>query len=124
MLSSEPDFEELLRCVFDVSESDAAVYRHLLEEPGSTTDEIADALGLDRSNVNRKLNALRDQGLISRNRALLGGGGYEYRYEPTSIEDTTALMHRTLDEWAAFMHDQIDAVEESLDAAEGTAGER
>lgn len=114
MVAEEPDFEELLVCVFGLTNSVAAAYRHLLSHPDRTANELAREMDCDSSNVNRKLDTLREKGLVTRYRKLLDGGGYAYHYEPASLEETRDVMHRTLDEWTAFMHEQIEDVDEDL----------
>jgi predicted transcriptional regulator len=108
MVDNEPQFEEVLACVFDVQHHEARTYLELLERPGSTVEELANALERDRSNVNRSLSTLREKGLAGRERRLLDGGGHVYQYSATPLAEARELMHRTLDEWAAYVHDRID----------------
>ena len=108
MLDEEPALSEVLACVFDVQQHEVRTYYTLLEHPGSTVEELAERLERDRSNVNRSLSTLREKGLAHRERRLLDGGGHVYEYHPTAREDARELMHETLDEWAAYVHDRID----------------
>ena len=108
MLDSEPGFEEVLRCVFDVQDHESRLYLELLEAPDSTVAELADAIGRDRSNVNRGLSTLLEKGLATRRRRLLDGGGHVYQYRATPPEEARDLMHETLDEWVAYVHERID----------------
>lgn len=114
MVDGRPDFDDLLACVFGITEPVADVYRYLLEQPESTVTEIAQAMECDRSTVNRKLDTLREKNLVTRNRDLLSGGGITYRYTPAPIDETRERMHRTLDEWTAFMHEQIEEIPDDL----------
>ena len=115
MLAEEPDLEDLLACVFGVTPPVAEVYSRLLVEGDCTAKELAGALDCDQSSVNRKLNTLRAQGLVTRHRDLLSTGGFAYTYEPVPLQQVQDLMHETLDEWTAFMHHQIDGVDETLE---------
>ncbi|MEF8777480.1 MAG: helix-turn-helix domain-containing protein [Natronomonas sp.] len=108
MLGSEPGFEEVLRCVFGVQTHEARLYLELLEAPDSTVAELADRVERDRSNVNRGLSTLLDKELADRRRRLLDNGGHVYQYRATPPEDARELMHETLDEWAAYVHERID----------------
>jgi predicted transcriptional regulator len=108
MLGSEPGFEEVLRCVFDVQKHEAKLYLELLDAPDSTVAELADRVERDRSNVNRGLSTLLENGLADRRRRLLDSGGHVYQYRATPPEDTRELMHETLDEWTAYVHERID----------------
>ena len=108
MVDEEPGFEEVLTCVFGVQRHEARTYRTLLDEPGSTVEELAGSLDRDRSNVNRSLSTLREKGLATRQRRLLDGGGHVYQYTATPLDDARELMHETLDEWTAYVHERID----------------
>ncbi|WP_255151734.1 helix-turn-helix domain-containing protein [Halorarius halobius] len=108
MLDEEPGFEEVLACVFGVQEHEVRTYLVLRDHPGSTVAELADALDRDRSNVNRSLSTLREKGLARRERRLLDSGGHVYQYTATPADEARELMHETLDEWAAYVHERID----------------
>ena len=108
MVDSEPEFREVMACVFNVQRHEVRTYRTLLENPGSTVEELANTLERDRSNVNRSLSTLREKGLAGRKRRLLDGGGHVYQYSATPIAEAQELMHETLDQWAAAVHDRID----------------
>ncbi|WP_299265557.1 helix-turn-helix domain-containing protein [Halorientalis sp.] len=108
MLDSQPGFEDVLTCVFDVQRHEARTYLELAERPDSTVAELSDVLDRDRSNVNRSLSTLRERGLASRNRRLLDDGGHVYQYTATPVPEARELMHETLDEWCAYVHERID----------------
>lgn len=108
MLGDEPSFEDVLTCVFGVQHHEARTYLTLLDNPGSTVAELAERLDRDRSNVNRSLSTLREKGLADRERRLLDSGGHVYQYTATPLEEARELMHETLDEWTAYVHDRIE----------------
>ena len=108
MLDEEPGFEEVLRCVFGIQRHEVRTYLTLRDEPGSTVAELATSLDRDRSNVNRSLSTLREKGLAGRERRLLDDGGHVYQYTATPVEEARELMHETLDEWTAYVHERID----------------
>jgi predicted transcriptional regulator len=108
MLSEEPGFEDVLTCVFNIQRHEARTYEVLLDNPGSTVEELAGKLDRDRSNVNRSLSTLREKDLAQRQRRLLDGGGHVYQYSPTPLEEARELMHETLDAWAGYVHQRID----------------
>ena len=108
MLDAEPGFEEVMVCVFNIQRHETRTYRTLLDQPGSTVEELAESLERDRSNVNRSLSTLREKGLAERGRRLLDGGGHVYQYTATPLPEATRLMHETLDEWTAYVHSRID----------------
>jgi predicted transcriptional regulator len=108
MLNSEPGFEEVLRCVFGIQDHEARLYMELLDAPDSTVAELAEAVDRDRSNVNRALSTLLEKDLVSRRRRLLDSGGHVYQYRATPPDEAREMMHETLDEWAAYVHERID----------------
>ncbi len=108
MLDSEPGFEEVLRCVFGIQDHEARLYLELLDAPDSTVAELAETVDRDRSNVNRGLTTLMEKNLADRRRRLLDSGGHVYQYRPTPPEEARALMHETLEEWTAYVHERID----------------
>jgi predicted transcriptional regulator len=108
MLGQEPSFADVLACVFGIQEHEVRTYVELLDHPGSTVAELADVLDRDRSNVNRSLSTLREKGLAERERRLLDGGGHVYQYAATPLPEARELMHDTLDEWCAYVHERID----------------
>jgi predicted transcriptional regulator len=108
MLDEQPGFEDVMACVFGLQEHEVRTYLVLLDQPGSTVEELADVLDRDRSNVNRSLSALRGKGLAERERRLLDGGGHIYQYAATPLPEARELMHETLDEWCVYVHDRID----------------
>ncbi|MFB6119252.1 helix-turn-helix domain-containing protein [Halosegnis sp.] len=108
MLDEEPGFEDVLACVFGIQRHEVRTYLTLVDQPGSTVEELAESLERDRSNVNRSLSTLREKGLAERERRLLDSGGHVYQYTATPVDEARELMHETLDEWTAYVHDRID----------------
>jgi predicted transcriptional regulator len=109
MLSDQPGFQDVLACVFGIQEHEARTYLVLLDTPGSTVAELAEVIDRDRSNVNRSLTTLREKDLARRQRRLLDSGGHVYQYTATPLEEARELMHETLDEWTAYVHERIDS---------------
>lgn len=108
MFDEEPEFSDVLTCVFDIQQHESEAYLALLKTSGCTVSELAATLDRDRSNVNRSLMTLREKGLVSRHRQLLDGGGHVYQYTATPIEKTKAGMHDTLDAWTEYVHERIE----------------
>ena len=105
---AEPSFQHVLACVFGIQDHESRTYLVLLDHPGSTVAELAEALDRDRSNVNRSLTTLLEKGLAERERRLLDPGGYVYQYTATPLPEAKELMHETLDEWVEQVHERID----------------
>jgi len=112
---SDPEFTAVMSCVFGIHEHETRTYLSLLERPGSTVEELADALERDRSNVNRSLSTLLETGLASRERRLLDPGGYVYQYTATPLPEAKQRLHDALDTWTGHVHDEIDAFGDGTD---------
>ncbi len=110
--TNDPDFDVVMACVFGVQGREVRTYLALLDRPGSTVEELADALDRDRSNVNRSLSALLELDLAERERRLLDPGGYVYQYTATPLPETKDRLHAALDQWVEHVHGRIDSFED------------
>ena len=109
----EPGFRQVMSCVFGIHEHETRTYLALLNQPGSTVEELANRLERDRSNVNRSLSTLLERGLVERERRLLDSGGYVYQYTATDLPEAKEMLHAALDQWTEHVHDVIDGFDES-----------
>jgi predicted transcriptional regulator len=108
LLAEDPDFEEVMRCVFGLQRHETETYLALLDRPESSAAALAADLDRDRSNVSRSLSTLREKGLAERHRELLDGGGHVYCYAAVPLPEVKSMLHRELDAWAADVHGRID----------------
>jgi predicted transcriptional regulator len=108
MEAADPEFADVMSCVFGIHHHETRTYLALLDRPGSTVEELAEALDRDRSNVNRSLSTLLENGLAERERRLLDPGGYVYQYTATPLPDAKEMLHEALDAWAENVHAEID----------------
>ncbi|WP_348613365.1 helix-turn-helix domain-containing protein [Halobaculum rarum] len=114
--TNDPSFGHVMACVFGIQKHESRTYLHLLDNPGSTVEELAGVLERDRSNVNRSLTTLLEKGLVERERRLLDPGGYVYQYTATPLPEAKELLHEALDEWAETVHGVIETFDEQRDA--------
>jgi len=108
MENADPAFEDVMTCVFGIQDHETRTYLALHDRPGSTVEELADALDRDRSNVNRSLSTLLEAGLVERERRLLDSGGFVYQYTAVPLPDAKELLHDALDAWSETVHGAID----------------
>lgn len=104
----EPGFHQVMSCVFGIQDHETRTYLALLDQPGSTVEELANRLDRDRSNVNRSLSTLLERGLVERQRRLLDSGGYVYQYDAVDLPEAKEMLHTALDEWTDHVHGVID----------------
>lgn len=104
----EPDFEEIMSCVFQLTDYEIKAYLALRDAPGSTAAELADDLDRARSNAQRPLSTLREKGLAERERRLMDGGGHVYQYTATPLPEVKTMLHESLNVWTDTCHNAID----------------
>lgn len=83
---SSPTLDELLRVVFDISDTQLEVCLCVMEGGELTVQELADKIGYDRSVISRHLNHLVELNVLNKHRRLLDQGGYVYVYTPVEPE--------------------------------------
>ena len=105
---TEPDFQEIMACVFHLTDYEIDAYLALLDAPSSTAAELADDLDRTRSNAQRPLSTLREKGLAERERRLMDGGGHLYQYTATPLPEVKAMLHESLDALTDTCHEAID----------------
>lgn len=113
METSDPGFATVMSCVFGIEPHETRTYLALLDQPGSTIDELEAPLDRDRSTINRSLTTLYERGIVSRDRRLLNGGGYVYQYTAVSLPEVKRMLHEALDAWTATVHGVIDDFDET-----------
>lgn len=89
---SEPSLNQLMRTVFDMSETELDICLCVMEGGEQTVAELAEKVDYDRSVVSRHLNHLVDLGVVDKQRRILKEGGHIYVYTPTD----PAVVRRNL----------------------------
>ena len=79
---SEPSLNQLMRTVFDMSETELDICLCVMEGGEQTVAELAEQIDYDRSVVSRHLNHLADLGVVDKQRRILKEGGQVYVYTP------------------------------------------
>ena len=91
--------------------SEFRTYLALLDHPQSTPTELAGVLDTARRNVYRRLQQLRERGLVSRHRTVLSDGGQEYLYEAQSLAATSEWLQEQVEEWTETIDEQVRALQ-------------
>ena len=94
-----PSLEELLRTVFEMSETEFQVCLCVMEAGGVTVSELAEQTDYDRSMITRHLNHLADLGVVEKNRRLLEQGGQVYVYTPRDEATVKASLGQQFHTW-------------------------
>jgi predicted transcriptional regulator len=105
-----PELEELLRTVFDMSDSELDICLCVMEGGDQTVEELATTTEFERSNVARHLTHLVELGVVERRRRLLKQGGHEYVYAPKDPETVRRELKERFVRWVRCGADELDAV--------------
>ena len=96
---SRPTLDDLLRSVFDMSETELELCLCVMEGGELTVKELAERTDYDRSVVTRHLNHLTDLGVLEKRRRLLERGGQVYVYTPVEPEAVRRSLERGFLTW-------------------------
>ena len=121
-LRQDMECEGLLECFHGLKELDKECFRALVEtEEPLTVDEIAEAVGRERSTAYRAIQRLLQTGFIQKNQINYDQGGYYHVYSPTDPSQIADDMQRMLNDWYAKMGQLIQEFEDKYEQSEVAA---
>ena len=121
-LRQDMECEGLLECFHGLKELDKECFRALVEtEEPLTVDEIAEAVGRERSTAYRAIQRLLQTGFIQKNQINYDQGGYYHVYSPTDPSQIADDMQRMLNDWYAKMGQLIQEFEGKYEQSEVAA---
>lgn len=101
------ELEEVFQVVFNLSGSEIDILMHLCDNPG-TPKKVSEAVGKDRSTVQRYLSNLMKTGLVNRERVDQKGKGRSFRYSV----DKKALRKNVKSELEKWYEDRKDLIDQ------------
>lgn len=107
----EPTLEEVLRVVFDVSDTELEICLCVMDGDGLTVAELADRIGYDRSVVARHLTHLAELGVVERRRQILEQGGHVYVYTPVPEERVRRQFSRAFAAWVREAFEVVGTIQ-------------
>ena len=116
-----PSLDDVLRTVFDMSETELDVCLCVMEGGEQTVNELVEQIDYDRSVVARHLNPLVELGVLERRRRLLKRGGDVYVYAPLDPEVVRRNFTELFLGWVAhaapllaeLQRDKVEAIVET-----------
>jgi len=120
----EPELADLLRTVFDMSDTELEICLCVMEGGDLTVQELADQIGYDRSVVSRHLNHLSELGVVDKQRRILEQGGHTYVYQPVAPEQVRERLTDAFVTWVRGGTDQLGSLRrEKVEAIADTGDE-
>ncbi|MFB6299403.1 MAG: ArsR family transcriptional regulator [Halobacteriales archaeon] len=121
LVIDSPTLKQLLRSVFDISETELTVCLCVMEAGETTVKELAEEIGYDRSVISRHLNDLVELDVLYKQRRLLDQGGQVYVYTPADPETVRRSFRRQFLAWVRegavlideLRREKIEAIVES-----------
>lgn len=96
MSRKQVEASDVMHCFLGLRNLEIDVYFYLLKG-AATVKEVAEALGKNRSSVQRSIQNLVQRGFASRRSRTLRKGGYVYVYEAVSLVTMKKLIKESLD---------------------------
>jgi predicted transcriptional regulator len=113
-----PDFSDLLRQMFGISEVELRICLVLMEVPDVTATEVAATVDVDESTARRQLKHLVELGLVEREEKLRRKGGFAYVYTPVPPDEQRQRLKIELYAWVEDALGVVEDIErEKLEAA-------
>jgi predicted transcriptional regulator len=107
-LMDNPTCKDLVQCAFSLNDFEVSVYRKLLDIGPSRADEVAEAMGRDRSTVYRSLQKLMSCGVVHRETRSIERGGYFHIYTPIGKDLLKEKLEHCVEEWHMGMLEMLD----------------
>ncbi len=105
----EVGVEDIIACSLGLKKSELAILEYICKNDRASAQEIATALVLDRTTVQKIISSLIEKDIIKRFQENLEHGGYIFRY---AVKDKTAIkkkIHGMIDSWHKTARSSIDA---------------
>ena len=99
--------DQVLRCAFGLSNPEFRILKVLLTRGERSVEEIAGALGKDRTTIQRAIKGLVEKGLIKRRQYNLYSGGYVYHYLPQHKEEIKKRVQEHFEGFSRMIRDEI-----------------
>ena len=105
--------KEALKNLFDIDDSEIAIYRILLKGE-KKVNEIGEIMGKERSTIYRHLQKLIKCGMVGRERKIMDGGGYYYVYRATPPDELKKWLIKCIDRWQREMREAVKKIEKEI----------
>ncbi len=107
----EVDCENVLECLYNLSELDRDILSLLSEGGEYRSSKIAEELDKDQSTAYRSLQKLSKCGLIYKEKKTIRNGGYYFVYSIRAMDKVKEEAKQCIDRWHTEMHEAVEDLE-------------
>jgi predicted transcriptional regulator len=107
MSRKQVEASDVMHCFLGLRNLEIDVYFYLLKG-AATVKEVAEALGRNRSSIQRAIQNLVQRGFASRRSRTLRKGGYTYVYKAVSLTSVKKLIKESLDSFYKQIENFLD----------------
>jgi predicted transcriptional regulator len=107
--------QDLVQCAFSLGEFEVQVYMALSKQGPVRADELAKAMGKDRSTVYRALQKLMTCGMAYRETKSIERGGYFHVYRAIGKEMLRRRLEQCVNDWYERMKESLEHFTEKFD---------
>ncbi len=102
------DIEEVIKCSLGLSKSEFRLLKFFIEKGKQfTTDELAKALKLDKSTIQRSVKKLHEKNLVTRGQINQTIGGYLFTYRIKDKDKIRKIILDTVEGWVEVFRENI-----------------
>jgi predicted transcriptional regulator len=102
------DIEEVVKCSLGLSKSEFRLLNFFIKNKKEfTTDELAKALKLDKSTIQRSVKKLHQKNLVTRGQINQTVGGYLFTYKIKDKQKIRKIILDTVENWVGVFREKI-----------------
>jgi len=107
----EVDPENVIECIYDLSELDKEILSLLSGDKELRSSEIAERINKDQSTAYRSLEKLSECGLIYKEKHNIRNGGYYFLYSRRPLGKIKEEARRSVEKWYEEVIEAIQEIE-------------
>jgi predicted transcriptional regulator len=105
----EFDVDEIVKCSLSLTRAEFKVLAFLLKrQKFMKSDDVAEAMSLDLSTIQKALKKLYGKGILERRQKNLDNGGYVYIYRAENRQKVREIIKGIIREWSKKVGKKID----------------
>ncbi|RME53421.1 MarR family transcriptional regulator [Candidatus Woesearchaeota archaeon] len=101
--------DEVIKCSLGLTKAEFAILKHFIKQSQErfSTKELAEALAIDQSTVQRAVKKLHEKNVLDRYQINLDGGGYLFTYQLKGKAHLRRIIKNIIQGWVATVEDAL-----------------